>query len=160
MRIVLMTVMFVAIAAPLSAQDFGKGWAAYESGDYATAFNEWKPLAQQGDASAQYNLGFMYDNGQGVPQDYREAVKWYRLAAEQVNSSAQTNLGWMYENGRGVPQDNILAHMWYSLGAVNGNELGGDNRDVLAESMSFWEVLQAKGLFNKCINTNYSDCGY
>ena len=46
---------------------------------------------------AQYNLGVMYDNGDGVPQDYKEAVKWYRLAAEQGDASAQYNLGLMYE---------------------------------------------------------------
>ena len=60
MRIVLMTVMFVAIAAAVSAQDFNKGLAAYNSGDYATALKEWKPLAEQGDASAQYQMGYIY----------------------------------------------------------------------------------------------------
>ena len=61
---------------------------------------------QQGDAQAQNNLGVMYENGRGVPQDYDEAVKWYRLAAAQGDADAQNNLGVMYENGRGVPQDN------------------------------------------------------
>ena len=49
--------------------DFQKGVAAYNSGDYATALREWTPLAEQGDAIAQYNLGVSYDNGEGVPQD-------------------------------------------------------------------------------------------
>ena len=79
--------------------------AAYESKDYATALKLWRPLAEQGDAQAQYNLGIMYDNGQGVPQDDAEAVKWYRKAAEQGIAKAQYNLGVMYANGRGVPQD-------------------------------------------------------
>ena len=60
MRIILIAVLIVAFAAPLSAQDFNKGWAAYESGDYATALKEWKPLAQQGLAQAQFNLGKFY----------------------------------------------------------------------------------------------------
>ena len=59
--------------------------------------------AEQGDADAQSTLGFMYENGRGVPQDDAEAVRWYRLAAEQGNSLAQNNLGFMYGNGRGVP---------------------------------------------------------
>ena len=55
--------------------------------------------------SAQFNLGLMYDKGEGVPQDDAEAVRWYRLAAEQGHAEAQANLGWMYDAGRGVPQD-------------------------------------------------------
>jgi len=51
MRIVLMIISFVAIAAAVSAQDFNKGWAAYNSGDYATALKEWWPLAEQGGAA-------------------------------------------------------------------------------------------------------------
>ena len=62
---------------------FNEGLAAYERGDYTTAYEEFLPIAEQGDAFAQFSLGIMYDNGEGVPQDYAEAVKWYRLAAEQ-----------------------------------------------------------------------------
>ena len=63
--------------------DFQKGLEAAQRGDYVTALREWTPLAEQGDASAQYNLGVMYGNGQGVPQDYKAALEWYTLAAEQ-----------------------------------------------------------------------------
>ena len=69
--------------------DFQKGLTAFQSGDYATALREWTPLAKQGNVVAQYNLGLLYDNGRGVPQDYKTAVKWYRLAAEQGDASAQ-----------------------------------------------------------------------
>ncbi|MDA9060739.1 sel1 repeat family protein, partial [Planktomarina temperata] len=82
----------MTLSSPLVAQDFQKGFAAYNAGDYATALQEWKPLAEAGNVVAQYNLGVMYDNGYGVPQDYAEAVKWYRLAAEQGYDSAQYNL--------------------------------------------------------------------
>ncbi len=60
-----------------------KAIEAMERGDYATAFKISLPLAEQGDADAQNKLGFMYDDGLGVPQDYAEAMKWYRNAAEQ-----------------------------------------------------------------------------
>jgi uncharacterized protein len=80
----------------------------------------WLPLAEQGDADAQYNLGAMYGNGQGVPQDYKEAVKWFRLAAEQGFAIAQSNLGAMYEKGTGVPQDYKEAVKWYRLSAEQG----------------------------------------
>ena len=61
-----------------------------------------------------------YDNGQGVPQDYKTAVKWYRLAAKQGYALAQTNLGVMYANGQGVPQDYKTAVKWYTLAAEQG----------------------------------------
>ncbi len=66
-----------------SYADFQDATDAYNKGDFKTAFNEIKPLAEQGNASAQYNLALMYDNGKGVLKDYKEAVKWYRKAAEQ-----------------------------------------------------------------------------
>ena len=71
--------------------------AAYSRKDYATAVSLYRLAATQGDAEAQYNLGLMYDKGQGVVQDHKEAVKWYRLAAAQGNASAQYYLGLLYE---------------------------------------------------------------
>ena len=64
---------------------------------------------RRGDAEAQYNLGIMYAQGLGVPQDDAEAVRWYRLAAAQGNAGAQSYLGFMYDDGRGVPQDDAEA---------------------------------------------------
>jgi hypothetical protein len=92
--------------------DLQKGFTAAQSGDFATALREWTPLAEQGDANAQFNLDVMYDEGLGVPQYYKTAVKWYRLSAEQGNASAQQNLGVMYATGQGVIQDYVRAHMW------------------------------------------------
>jgi TPR repeat protein len=74
---------------------FDEGWAAYVVGNYVTAFKEWQPLAKQGHASAQAQLGFMYAYGKGVRQDAAEAVKWYRKAAEQGDPHAQFILGSM-----------------------------------------------------------------
>ncbi len=65
----------LGLTAPAWA-GWDEGVAAYERGDYATAIREWRPLADQGDAVAQNNIGLMYDNGRGVPQDYGEAVQW------------------------------------------------------------------------------------
>ncbi len=70
----------VCLAAPAWA-DFQAGVDAYELGDYATALHEWRPLADRGVAEAQYNLGVLYGNGYGVPQDFVQAYKWYKLAA-------------------------------------------------------------------------------
>ena len=101
--------------------DFQKGLAAVQRGDFATALREWTPLAEQGDASAQFNLGLMYNNGRGVPQDDKTAVKWYALAAEQGDADAQYNLGVMYDNGEGVPQDDKTAVKWWTLAAEQGD---------------------------------------
>jgi Sel1 repeat-containing protein len=77
---------------------------------------KWLRLAaEQGNAVAQNNLGFMYGNGRGVPRDDAQAVEWYRHSADQRNAFGQAALGWMYMAGRGVPKDPVLAYMWYSL---------------------------------------------
>jgi TPR repeat protein len=63
----------------------------------------------------------MYENGQGVPQDYKTAVKWYSLAAEQGHGSAQSNLGSMYYKGDSVPQDYVRALMWCNIAASSAD---------------------------------------
>jgi S1-C subfamily serine protease len=101
--------------------DLQDGLDAFQKQDYKTAYKFWLPLAEQGNAKAQFNLGLMYNNGQGVPQDYKEAVKWYRLSAEQGDAKAQLLLGAMYDKGQGVPQDYKEAVKWYRLAAEQGD---------------------------------------
>ena len=103
------------------AGDLEDGLAAAEKGDFATALRLWKPLAEQGNASAQYNLGLMYANGDGLTQDYKTALKWYTLAAEQGNARAQFYLGLMYAKGDGLTQDYKTAVKWYTLAAEQGD---------------------------------------
>jgi TPR repeat protein len=76
--------------------------------------------AEQGSASAQCNLGVMYANGMGVPQDFVEAASWFQLAAEQGNAPAQCNLGLMYRDGHGMSQDYTEATNWFRLAADQG----------------------------------------
>ena len=121
------TVLSFMAFTPVAAQDFLKGSANYQAGDYAKAVQEWKPLAEDGYDVAQYNLAWMYENGQGVPQDYAEAVKWYRLAAEQGYARAQHNLGLMYDEGNGVPQDYAEAVKWYRRAAEQGTAAAQTN---------------------------------
>ena len=150
----------IMLAAPISAQDFEKGMAAYNSGDYATAFKEFKSLADAGGQSSQYNLGVMYDEGEGIPQDDKEAVKWYRLAAEQGVAMAQLNLGVMYYYGRGVLADYVIAHMWYDIADVNGNEKGAGNREDIAKEMTPEGISKAEAMATVCMISNYKKCGY
>ncbi len=116
----MLAAVVVLVAAP-ACTDFKAGEEAIDRGDYATALKEWRALAEQGDALAQFNLGVMHAKGRGVPQDDREAVRWYRLAAAQGHARAQFGLGIMYENGRGVPQDDKQAVRWYRRAAAQGH---------------------------------------
>ena len=106
MRGMVISILIAVIAAmgsvPVNAGSFEDAVAAHEEGDYLTAYALWLPLAQQGNAAAQFNLGNMFRNGNGVRQDLVEANRWYKKAAEQGHAWAQTNLGAMYANGLGV----------------------------------------------------------
>jgi len=93
------------LAGTALARPFEGAVAAHKRGDYATALRLFQPLADQGNATAQGNLGVMYDAGQGVPQNYAEAAKWSRKAADQGHANAQFNLGVMYDDGQGVPHN-------------------------------------------------------
>jgi uncharacterized protein len=113
---------------------------------------KWTRLAaEQGNASAQYNLGFMHRNGHGTPQNYAEAMKWYRLAAEQGNVSALLNLGFMYNGGLGVLQDYVETHKWFNLAASRQTneekrKLAIKNRDIIAKLMTPAQVAEAQKL--------------
>jgi len=72
---------------------------------------------------AQFNLGMIYDTGEGVTKDAAEAVKWYRKAADQGLAAAQFNLGVMYANGEGVTKDNMEAYKWLLLAGAKGDEM-------------------------------------
>jgi TPR repeat protein len=83
-------------------------------------FQDTKARAQEGDATAENNLGAMYEHGLWVTKDEADAVRWYRKAAEQGDACAQVNLGWMYENGHGVALDPAEAVRWYRMAADRG----------------------------------------
>ena len=82
-----------ALVAPAHAGDFDDGVRLYAARDYLSAAAAFQRSATQGHAKAQYNLGFMYENGQGVPQDFGEAQRWYEQAAKQGDVRAQFNVG-------------------------------------------------------------------
>ena len=114
--IIAMGVGGVAVAGP-----FEDATAAYERQDYATAMRLWQPLAEQGDADAQFILGYMYNKGEGVAENDAEAVKWYRKAADQGYAEAQNNLGAMYDKGYGVAENDAEAAKWYRKAADQGH---------------------------------------
>ena len=117
----LLLIVPILLWSSVSAADFRAGVEAYKRGDYATAYKEWLPLAEQGHARAQFFLGGMYAGGEGVPEDDAAAVKWFRKAAEQGYADAQYNLGVMYANGDGVPEDDAATVTWYRKAAEQGH---------------------------------------
>lgn len=125
-----MTVAFLGVSAQVFADDWDDALVIYESGNYKSAHEKMKILAEKGNNPAQFTLGVMYENGQGVARDYKEAVKWYKVAADKGYAEAQFNLGGMYFKGNGVLPDNRAAAKWYLLAAEQGhnkaqNNLGG-----------------------------------
>ena len=123
--LVALAIVLVNAAPPFaSAGPYEDGIEAYQRGDYTTALQIFRSLAETGDARGQNGFGVMSEWGQGVPQDDAAAVKWYRMAADQGFSKAQVNLGGMYVTGRGVQQDYVEAAKWYRKAAKQGHAKG------------------------------------
>jgi TPR repeat protein len=105
--------LVAGLAGTAAAGPFEDAVSAYKGGDYATAMRLFHQLADQGDASAKFNIGLLYAHGRGVPQDFTEAARWYREAAEQGDADAQYSLGLLYVPGyQGVPQNYTEAARW------------------------------------------------
>jgi TPR repeat protein len=133
----------ICFAIPAWA-DFQAGMDAYNRGDFKTALREWQPLAEQGDARAQFSFGLLYENGDGVPRDYAKARQWYEKAAAQGDAKAQLYLGLQSSFGQGVPMDVVEAYMWYSLAAENGNPHAPGYRDDLSRQMTRAQIAEAQ----------------
>jgi TPR repeat protein len=104
---------------------------------YETAsFQETLRKAEQGNASAQYDIGEDYYFGRTAPQDYAEALRWFLKAAEQGHAQAQANVGMLCALGRGVRQDYVDAFQWVSRSAANGNPGAANTKQVLLRKMS------------------------
>lgn len=119
--------------------------------DYQGALEEYQRFADQGDASAQCNLGVMYSLGLGVEQSYFKAMGWYAEAARRGSAKAQANLGWMYGTGRGTPQDYVYAYAWYSVAAADGEDTARYNRDLLSQRMTPTQLEKAQELAKELV---------
>jgi hypothetical protein len=116
----LLILLSCAVAQPAFADPSLDASVAYENGDYSTALRLFAPLAEQGDVTAAFYLGLMYEEGKGVTQNYTTAAAWYRKAAEQGDVTAAFYLGLMYEEGKGVAQNYTTAVAWYRKAAEQG----------------------------------------
>ncbi len=155
--VVIFFLISFGFTAPAAAGPLEDAVVAAHQGDYAAARKLLLPLAEQGDARAQFNLGYMYANGWGVRRDFHEAVEWYRKAADQGLPNAQYNLGIEYANGDGIAQDQVEAVKWYRRAANQGFaaaqfNLGymystgrGVHLDMIAADM-FFSLSEAAGM--------------
>ena len=142
------SVLILMPAIPVRAQSLGQGLSAYQRRDYVTASRILIPLAERGNAAAQTHLGFLFETGRGVPQNYTEAAMWYRRAAEQGDSRAQYSLGLLYDRGQGVPQDIVEASKWLNLSTAASpprvRESRARIRDAVTTKMTRGEIAQAR----------------
>ncbi len=147
------------VPTSLASAQSDNAYAAYDRKDVAALTR----MAKAGDPVAQYNLGVMYAQGEGLEQDYTEAVKWYRKAADQGRAEAQYNLGVMYDNGEGVEQDYREAVKWYRLSAAQGDAAAQNNLGLVfhagngvtqnfAEALKWYRLSAAQGYANAQFN--------
>ncbi|MBM4315191.1 MAG: sel1 repeat family protein [Deltaproteobacteria bacterium] len=142
-----MAVLFWSLSGCATAT-YQKGMRHYQPSDAAAAFREAKPLAEQGSADAQFNLGSLYYQGRGAPQDYDQAIRWMRKAAEQGHVFAQVTLGTIYSEGvQGVIQkDYPQALMWFVFAAAQGDIEALELRDTMASRMTPTQIAEAQRL--------------
>ena len=133
-----------------------EGYDALIRKDYATAIKEYRPLADRGNAEAQYRIGRMYEFGQGYPQDKAQGIAWIRKAAAQNHADAQQELGFIYATGDGVKQDDVQAVAWFRKAATQGGATAQYNLGLLyakgqgverdyAQAIDWWRKSAAQG---------------
>lgn len=150
-------VLVSLLVSPAAAQDYVEAFNAYQRGEYARALHDFRTLAKRGDVLAQYRLGLMYVNGDGVEKDYAESVKWFSRAAIQGYAPAQTSLGVRFEKGQGVRRNYAEAVRWYRHGAESGEPmaqyrlgrmytLGHGVRRHYTEAVAWFTVAASHGI--------------
>jgi TPR repeat protein len=131
--LILAAIMGSLAAGPALGQPLKDAARYYDQGDYARALATWRPLAIQGNAEAQNNLGLLYLDGKGVPANLAEAVRYFQLSAAAGSAPGQNNLGGLYRDGRGVPRDFARAAKWFAASASQGNSAGMYNLGLMVE---------------------------
>jgi len=141
-------VLFLCLIASLPVRaDFNDGVVAYLMGQYKKAYSTMRSLAESSDHGyAQYYVGMMHLNGQGVEQDYDEAGRWFRKASEQSIPQAQYKLGMLYFEGQGLPQDYEFAYAWFRTGAVHSHSKSIQAISTAREKLSEEELKEAEKL--------------
>lgn len=159
---ILLCIFVLSISSYAQDNNFKKGVDAYNSGNNKNAFSFWLKAANQGNAIAQFNLGTLYENGEGVSQDYSKAFEWYQKAANQGNVDAQFNLGSMYYNGDGIAKNYNKAFEWWQKAASRGDSnaqywLGNLYENGEGITQDFDKSFE---LFRKAANQGHAEAQY
>ena len=146
------------------AENLHVGLEAIKSSNYTIALQKLLPLALQGNADAQNQLGSMYTNGHGVPKDIAEGFRWYRLAAVQGHAQSQHIIGYMY-NYEPLFEDKIMAYMWFNISSANFDDKyqmfnASVSRDMILSDMTPEEISKATAMARECMESDYKKCGY
>lgn len=139
------TILIVLVTLSFS-ENFEDGVKALEFKDKKSLGSVFLKSAHQGNATTQCRLGFIYEHGEGVAQDYAIAIHWYTKSAQQGNTSAQLMLANMYYEGKGVMKNKIIAYALYSLGSVNGDINVIRLRDLTVEELTTEQINQSQAL--------------
>jgi uncharacterized protein len=131
--LVLVAALTAVAGASAWADPLRDGAGYFQRADYQRALASWQPLAIQGNPVAQNDLGIMYLEGKGVPQNTSEALRFLSLSAAAGSSPGQNNLGGLYRDGKGVPRDYVKAAQWFSASAAQGNSAGMYNLGLMYE---------------------------
>lgn len=170
-RALALLAVLLAWSQPSLADGVSKGYYAYQQHRYDLAVALLKPLAEEGNPYAQFNLGALYDDGLGVPRNFTLALLWYRKAGSQGLADGQYMAGRFYGNGRGVKQDPAAALFWFELASAGGhplapalrdqhwNQLKKDVRENVAAEATRWHVdhpQQFSCKWKKCIYPSWT----
>lgn len=132
---------------------------AFAKKEYQAALKLFRPLAEKGNALAQYNIALMHRMGLGVTKDQREARKWSRLAAKQGNANAQVMLGSLYAKADGGESADVpRAYMWYEVAAEQGNAEAKKELAVLTKELTPQQIADAKAQADKCKASKFEQC--
>ena len=126
--------------------------------DKIEAAKWYKKAADQKFPRAQYKLGELYRTGKGVSKDLAKALSLYKLASSGENRDAQFSLAYMYMSGTVVEKNLLLAHMWWNIAYSNGDEKSGPIRDALEREMTTADILKAKKMAIRCVDSEYENC--
>ena len=127
MRACLSAVLLVLATELVAAGSLEEARTAFDKGDFRSAERTYGELSNQGDRTAQLQLGLMYEEGRGVPKHYQQAVRWYTVASSQGDPEAPYYLGRIYQDGRGGPTNYARARHWYGVAAQRGNHKAAVN---------------------------------
>ena len=154
MRRLFLGAVLILLLGAQAQPGFEDGLLAYHRGDHQVAMEIWRPLAEQGHASAQYSLGLLYYRGEGVLPNPKRAAEWYHKAADRGDPDAQLNLGLMYAQGDGLKKNYLTAYKWFSLAffhypAGEYRDNAFKNRENVASVMTAAQIEKAERLVRR-----------